>query len=170
MTAEADKHLDGTGFSGRRVRQAAVPSTARTDSTLAHVDYEDAFVVETGSARERTGEEWARAMLEGAPLATRRALRRGWWTLGLRLGSTGSDRLVLGWEVRRSDADRALLGAPGRLGISGELLLEPGQDTLLFATLVQLDNPVARLVWRGIAPYHRHVVQHILGRLSRSDP
>jgi hypothetical protein len=73
---------------------------------------------------------------------------------------------VLGWEVRRNDSDLALLGAPGRLGLSGELLFEPGQDTLVFATFVQLDNPVARAMWRCIAPHHRKVVRHLLERAA----
>jgi hypothetical protein len=42
---------------------------------------------------------------------------------------------VLGWEVRRSSPDVALLGASGRLGLSGELLFERQQQhTPLFAT------------------------------------
>jgi hypothetical protein len=167
MTAEAEKRSEEVG--GRRVRQVAVPSAVHVRSTLAHVDYEDAFMIETGVAQKGTGEQWARAMLEGAPLPTRRSLRRGWSALGLRLGSSRSDRLVLGWEVRRRDADRALLGAAGRLGISGELLFEPSQGSLLFATFVQLDHPVARLVWRGIAPHHRHVVQRLLQRLATTE-
>jgi len=82
--------------------------------------------------------------------------------LGLRLGSARSDRFVLGWEVRRSTPDLALLGASGRLGLSGELLFQRQQHTLLFATLVQLENRIARAVWAGIAPRHRQVVRHLL--------
>src|SRR4030095_3201144 len=37
-----------------RVRQVAVPPAARTLSTLSYVDYEDAFLVETGPAQHRT--------------------------------------------------------------------------------------------------------------------
>ena len=39
-----DPHVETPG----RVRQVAVPPAARTLSTLAHIDYEDAFLVETG--------------------------------------------------------------------------------------------------------------------------
>src|SRR5262245_28566798 len=84
------------------VCQIGVPPAARALSTLAHVDYADAFLVDTRANRSRTPEQWARAMLEDAPIGTRRALRRGWRALGLRAGSGASDRLVLGWEVRRS--------------------------------------------------------------------
>ncbi len=89
--------------------------------------------------------------------------------LGLRLASPGSDRCVLGWEVRRSTPDFALLGANGRLGLSGELLFERQQSSLLFATFVRLENPIASAVWTGIAPRHRLVVQHILEQGSRKQ-
>jgi hypothetical protein len=160
-----DPHVETPG----RVRQVALPPAARALSTLSHVDYEDAFLVETGPAQDRTGEEWARAILEDAPMSTRNALSRGWFALGLRLGSTRSDRSVLGWEVRRSTPDFALLGASGRLGLSGELLFEPQEHTLLFATFVQLENRIARAVWAVIAPRHRRVVRYLLEQASCSE-
>ena len=87
-----DPHVEALG----KVRQVTLPLAARTLSTLSHVDYEDAFLVETGPAQDRTAGQWARAILEDAPMSTRNALSRGWSALGLRLGSTQSDRFVLG--------------------------------------------------------------------------
>jgi hypothetical protein len=63
--------------SRRRVHQVAVPPAARALTTLSHVDYEDAFLVEAGPTHGRTGEQWARAMLEDAPIMTRRKLGGG---------------------------------------------------------------------------------------------
>jgi hypothetical protein len=97
-----------------------VPAAARALGTLPRVDYEDAFLVEIGPTHGRTGEQWAPAILEGAPMGMRRRLRWGWFALGLQLGSTRSDQLVLGWEVRRSTPDFALLGASSRLGLPAE--------------------------------------------------
>ncbi len=77
------------------VRQIAVPPAARTLSTLSRVDYEDGFLVETGPAKGRTGEQWARAMLESLRPETRRALRWGWFGLGVKLGSTRDERRLL---------------------------------------------------------------------------
>jgi hypothetical protein len=85
-------------------------------------------------------------------MSTRNALSRGWSAPGLRLGSTQPDRFVPGWEVRRSTPDVALLGASGRLGLSGELLVEHQQHTLLFATFVQLENRIARALWPESRP------------------
>ena len=46
-----------TAFTPGRVLQVAVPPAARMLSTLARVGYEDAFLVETGPAQNRTGEQ-----------------------------------------------------------------------------------------------------------------
>ena len=147
-----------------QVRQTALPAGTRELSTLAHIDYQDAFLAETGMARDRTAEQWAREVLEGAPASTRRALSRGWSGLGLRLGPARSDRHVLGWEIRRSDPDVVLLGARGRLGLSGELIFQRSPRALLYATVVQLDNRVARGLWAAIESRHRRVVQGLLER------
>ena len=66
------------------VRQVAVPPAVRTRSTLAHLDYAYAFVVDIRAAQSRTAEEWARAILEGPPLSVQRQLRWGWKALGLK--------------------------------------------------------------------------------------
>jgi hypothetical protein len=150
-----------------RARQIAVPADARALSTLSRVDYEDAFLVETGLARERTGEQWARAMLEDAPAATRRALRWTWLALGLRLGSTRDERRVFGWELRRSSPDFALLAARSLVGLQAEVLLKRGRDSVLCASFLRVGNPVARAVWSGIAQAHRRAVPDLLTRAAR---
>ena len=170
MTAGTDSVSDHPYVAALgRVRQVTLPPAARALSTLPHVDYEDAFLVETGRAQDRTAEQWARAILEDAPVSMRNALSRGWSTLGLRVGSTDPDRFVLGWELRRSTPDVALLGARGRLGLSGELLFERQQHTLLFATFVQLENAIARALWTGIASRHRQVVRDLLEQASDQE-
>ena len=146
-----------------------MPPAARMLSTLSRVDYEDAFLVDTGPAQNRTAEQWARAILEDAPILLRTALPWGWFALGLEHGSTRSERFVLGWEVRRSTADFVLLGAGSRFGLRAELLFERRRRTLLFATFVQQENPIARAVWAGLAPVHRQVVRYLLKRASCSE-
>lgn len=150
------------------VRQVAMPPDARTLSTLSRIDYEDSFLVETAPAGERTGEQWARAVLEEAPVIVRRKLLWGWFALGLKLGGSHSDGLVLGWEIRRSTHDFALLGARSRVGMPAELLFKPQPHTLLFATFVQHQNPIARAVWSRVTPRHRQVVPYLLRRAARS--
>lgn len=80
------------------VHNIGVPPAARALTTLPHVDYEDGFLLETDLAETRTAEQWARAIIEETPTATRKALRRGWFALGLKLGAdlVGTNRARLG--------------------------------------------------------------------------
>ena len=144
------------------VRQIEPPAVARRLSTLPRVDYADAFVADVSSLPQMTGEEWARAIFEDAHSALRHALRAGWQSLGLRIGPARSDRHVLGWELRRSTGDHALLGAESRLGLAAELLLKPEGDTVLFSTLIRQGNPAARALWAAITPGHQWVVRYVL--------
>jgi hypothetical protein len=155
-----------------RVRAVALPPDARALTTLDHVEYTDAFRLETGLAEERTAEEWARALLEEAPAATRTKLRRGWFALGVQLGSTEDERLVLGWRVRRNSPEYVLLAARSLLGMEAEVLVKREQSTLLVATLMRLSNPLARAVWTAFAPKHRRVLHHLVkeaGKRARGD-
>jgi hypothetical protein len=144
-----------------------MPPAARLLSALPHIDYEDAFLVEIGPVHDRTGEQWARAILEDAPIILRNALLGGWVVLGLHIASTQSERFVLGWEVRRSTLGYALLGAGSRVGLPAELLIKRQRHTLLCATFVQQENHIARALWAGVAPVHRHVVQSVLEQARR---
>jgi hypothetical protein len=144
------------------VRRVEVPQAARALSTLSRIDYEDTFLLDTRSARDLTGEQWSRAMLEDAPTLVRNALLCAWSVLGLRLGSDRSDRQVLGWELRRSNPEFALLGADARLGLEAELLFKPRRHTLLFATFVEQEDRLARAMWAGIEPAHGPIVRYML--------
>jgi hypothetical protein len=153
----------------RVVRQVALPPAARALSTLPDIDYEDAFLVETGPGQKRTGEQWARAILEDAPIITRSALVWGWSALGLQLPWPRSGRFVLGWEVRRSSPDFALLGARSLVGLAAELLFKRQPETLLVATLLHQENHIARAVWAGVRPVHLPVVRYVLELASRRE-
>ena len=147
-----------------RVREIGLPRRARALSTLPRLDYTDGCRMHTEQARELTAEEWARALLEQAPAGTRRDLRRGWRALGVRLGPADDPSLVLGWEVRQSAEDHVVLGVRSWLGIEAEVLCLREPDTLVVGTLVQLDNPLARVVWACIEGHHRKVVRHLVRR------
>jgi hypothetical protein len=145
------------------VRQIAVPPAVRALSTLDRVDYADAFRVELEDVRDRTAEQWARAMLEDAPLAVRGQLLSGWSSLGLKVGG-GS---VLGWHVRASTPDVVLLGADSRIGMPGQLLFLRERGALLFATFVRQRNPVARALWARVERVHLATVRRLLERLEQ---
>lgn len=141
-----------------------LPAAARALTTLSRVDYEDAFLLELGSTPWQRSEEGARAMLEGAPARVRRELQLGWTALGLKLDRSGSEPTVLGWELRHSSAEFALLGADSWIGMPAELLFKLERERLLVATFVEQQNPVARAIWAAIGPKHRRVVPKLLRR------
>lgn len=142
------------------VSKVSLPANARALSTLARIDYTDAFRVDAGV--ERTPEQWVHAMLQDAPFAVRARLVSGWIALGLKLGAPWSQRRVLGWTVRHSDADVLLLAAGSRFGLQGELLVRSEPGGLLFATFAQLHTPMARAVWARITTHHQQVVRSLL--------
>jgi hypothetical protein len=166
LAAGTNGHRVGEAQTRCRVHAVALSPCARL-TTLDHVDYTDGFRLETGLAQERTAEDWARALLEEAPAATRAKLRRGWFVLGVRLGSTEDDRLVLGWTVRWSSPDNVLLAARSLLGFEAEVLVRRERTAVVVATLMQLKNPVARAVWAAFAPQHRRVLRHLLKEAAR---
>jgi hypothetical protein len=161
----------------RPVTQIPVPAEVRALSTLDRIDYADAFRVDVGAVLDRTGGQWARAVLTDAPLQVRAKLVCGWSVLGLRLGPPWSPRCVLGWRVRRGDLDSALLdsallgsvllGARSWAGMPGELLFRPEPRGVLFATFVQQDNPAARARWARVTPTHQRVVRSLLTHAAR---
>jgi hypothetical protein len=166
-THDAIGLLRGAPAMPGRVREVALPPAARRLSTLSNVDYEDAFLIEIGPAQDRMPEQWARLLLEDAPITIRSALRSGWFALGVQLASTRSERSVLGWEVRRSTPEFVLLAGSSRIGLSAELLFKRDDHTLLYATLLRWANPIARAVWAGVGPVHRPVVRYVLEQGSR---
>ena len=153
----------------RRARQVAVPAVARARCTLSRVDYEDAFAIEFGSAHVRTAEQWARAILEDAPLPMRNGLRRGWLALGLKLDTVPPERSVLGWEVRCSTRDSVLLGADSRIGMPAELLVTRQKRAVRIATFLEHQNPAARALWATVEPAHRRIVPSVLVRAQALD-
>jgi hypothetical protein len=161
--------MDETKFGDSldRVRQVAVPPAARALSTLSHIDYEDAFLIDAGPVQDRTAEQWARAIMEDAPLSVRSRLLSGWSMIGLKLVRGRSGGSVLGWNVRASTPEFLLLGVDSRIGMPGELLFKRAGHELLFATFVQQDNLIARGVWTAIEPMHVRVVRDILEQAGR---
>lgn len=149
------------------MRQIAVPEEARRLGTLDRIDYEDAFLVAVADPQARTAQQWAGAILDGAPRGLRMRLWSSWMMLGLRLGLPRSARHVLGWEIRRSTPDHVLLGARSRIGMPAELLVERQADGLLFDTFVQTDNALARMTWAAIEPTHERTVPAILRQFRR---
>ncbi len=150
----------------RPVRQIAVPRAIRARSTLARIDYADAFLVAGSAAEDRSAEAWCHTVLQDAPLRVRMRLVIGWTSLGLRLGPPWSDGRVLGWQIRRRTPEIILLGAGSYIGMPGELLFERRPEGLLFATFVTHRNAAARAMWARVQDTHVRVVTSLLRRAA----
>jgi hypothetical protein len=155
---------------GIEVREVEVSAGALGLSTLPWVDYRDGFRLDLPGGPELSGEEWAREMLEGAAPETRRSLRRGWPLIGLKMAPRGAEGAILGWRLRHSGPDYALLGAESRIGMPAELLFRPEPGGFFFATFIQQRNPFVHMLWAPIGPPHRRIVPALMrkaaGRVS----
>jgi hypothetical protein len=154
---------------GAETQQIDLPPAARALSTLSRIDYADAFFVSIVPDRGRSGEQWARMVLEGAPRKVRVRLLRGWTLLGLKLARPRSGRDILGWRIRRNGPDFVLLEAGSRFGMPAELLFKRERHGLLLATFVQERNPLARLIWAKVVPAHQRAVRSLLAQAARRD-
>lgn len=152
-----------------RVEQVDVTPEVLACSTLARVDYADAFVLRGATRGEqRTALAWARRTLESAPMALRASLVSGWTAIGLdlRLRDPGA---VLGWPVRRCTDRGLLLAADSRIGMPGELSFRLVDDELRFSTFVHQGNLAARTVWAGVEPVHAPMVRRLLELAGADD-
>jgi hypothetical protein len=137
-----------------------VPEDVRSLITLAEPDHVDLFTIETPSAEDHSAEEWARAILEQAPVSRRNA-RALWRLIGLRLGPPGSPDHVQGWTIAaRGDNWLRLETASWYLTAQAVCLVEPGQVSISLS--LRYDRPPAALVWAGIAGPHQRAVPVML--------
>jgi hypothetical protein len=134
----------------------AVPEDVRALTTLPDADHVDLFTIATPAATEHSAEEWARAILERAPVSRRNA-RPFWRMLGLRLGPPHSPDHVQGWRIAaRGENWIRLETASWCMTAQAVCLVEPGQVSLSLS--VRHDRPPAAHVWaRVVGPHQRAV-------------
>ena len=149
------------------VRKVSLPPQARSLCSLPRIDYWDAFVAETEQAQDLTADDWIRKVLEAAPLRFRVTAPVTWFSLGLKHGLPWSSENMLGWPVRRREADFILLGAESRAGMPAELLLMRRADSLLFCTFIQHQRSAMRRIWAAVEPPHQRIVPALLRRAVR---
>ena len=115
----------------------------------------------------RSPEQWARLILEKAPLTMRLQMVGVWTALGIPLAPPWSKNQVLGWRIVRNDPDEIVLGVHALLGLAARLTfrVEPGR--VVQTMTVRFDRAPARAVWVRLAPGHRRFVGRLL-RLAGS--
>lgn len=148
------------------VDQIDADSALLACSTLPRVDHVDAHLLRTDGNTSRTPEQWAREILEHPPAGVRLRLRAGWTALGIALHH-GRPDTVAGWPVTGNTAEYLRLQSDSRIGLHGQLITRVCDRGVTFATLVALDNPVARMVWAKVLPGHLTTVRSLVEGAAR---
>ena len=142
-----------------------IPEGVRSLITLADADYIDLFTVTTPMATDRSAEEWARAILEQAPLSRQNA-RAFYQLMGLRLGPEHSPDHVQGWKIAARGANWIRVEtASWYMTAQAVCLVE--EDRVSISLSVRYDQPVAALVWRRVSGRHQRAVPVMLRQAVR---
>jgi hypothetical protein len=142
-----------------------IPEAIRSLSTLAVPDYVDLFTALTSEATDRSPEQWARAVLEEAPLSGQNA-RVLWRLMGLRLGPRHSPDHVQGWKIaEHGDNWIRVETASWYMTAQAVCLVEEGQVSVSLS--LRYENPIARLVWAFVAGPHQRAVPVMLRQAVR---
>jgi hypothetical protein len=156
-----------TAATGRRwATEIPVRDDIRALARFPATDYADTFEAEA-STGPRTAEQWAREILEGAPVGMRTFLIRTCPVLGVRLGPLYSAGYVLGWRIVKNTPEFVVLQARSGVGVTVRLVIQAGASSVQFGTFVRCEGLLARAAWFGIAPIHRLVVSRLLGEATR---
>ncbi|MGO8769376.1 MAG: hypothetical protein ACLQIK_23530 [Mycobacterium sp.] len=143
------------------VRQLGISNDLLLVTTLSDVMYVDAHVLETPHARERTAEQWARAIMEDVTEAKRAHLTAAWATIELDL-APNAEGAVAGWRIGSSKPEHVLLQANSLLGFRGELALNVTDSAVQLATFVTMRDAHARDAWFRVVPAHLAFVRSLL--------
>jgi hypothetical protein len=149
-----------------RIGTTDVPTRVRSLCTFDAPDYVDSFTLHTPSARERSAEGWARAVLEEAALS-RRSARRLWQLMGLRLGPAPySAGHVQGWAIADTGADWIRLETQSWY-MSAQAVCLIDNTGLSIALALRFDHePVARVAWAFVERPHQRAVPIMLRQAS----
>jgi hypothetical protein len=120
--------------------------------------------------RERTAEQWARAVFEDASAATRWFLRTGWrTTLAAHLAPTGTPDHILGWPIATNTADHVTLALPSTF-VTARLEFQTTADRVTVTTHVRHEHPASRPVWAVVCLVHEQVLPRLVARAATDGP
>jgi hypothetical protein len=149
-----------------KARQVELPEGIRALTTLADSDYTYACELTTSTTDDRSAEQWARAVFEGAPRLFRWFIVTGWIVgLGLRLGPRPSPSHVLGWRILSAAPTAIVLGVESFL-LSAQLVVQVQNSRVLHTTFVRYERRPARILWAAAEPVHRRVIPYLLGHAA----
>jgi hypothetical protein len=136
-----------------------VPESIQRLSTIPRADYVDSYTAATTNVRDRSPEEWARAVLEDTPLGHRARLL--WRLLGLRLGPPSSPDHVQGWKIAARGDDWIRVETSSWFATAHAICnVDDGHVSL--ALFLRYDRPIARLIWGPVSVMHQRAVPVLL--------
>jgi hypothetical protein len=144
----------------------AVPRAASQLQLLDHVDYEDAFAINTSPTV--SPEQLMRAFVQHTP----KWFALSWFTLGtlffgLKVGPlSGSADHICGWEIVHEHPDAFAVGLNSSSGLCVRLITVTAPEQLILVTQVRLATRCQRAMWPRIAPGHRFSAPYLLSRAA----
>jgi len=129
-------------------------------------DYTDFFEAEPLPTQNRSPEQWARAVFEGAPWPARWFLVVGWrYGLGLRFGPRSSPKHILGWAIVDRSADTITVQARSWL-LTSQLVFYATDTHVSQSTFVRYDRRIAAAIWPPVSLLHRQIVPRLVRRAA----
>jgi hypothetical protein len=128
-------------------------------------DYEFAYAVDRPPGRTLSAEQWARAMLEGAPPAARWFLIVGWIAITCRLRPRRSPSRILGWSIESSSPEMVTIVVEALIGLTSRLVVSVDDRNVTVGSFVRFHGPLkplARVVWAAAVPLHERMLPYLL--------
>jgi hypothetical protein len=157
----------------RRAHRVEVPEAVRSAGSPAGVDDATAFEILVAQDDERSPEQWARLIFEGAPIALRWFVLIGWRVvLRLRLGPARTPAYVLGWRIVGTtasafpSAEAITLQVRSKL-ITADKIVQVNRSRVTVTTLVRYERRTGRLIWMAVSPIHHLTEPLLLTRAAR---
>jgi hypothetical protein len=151
------------------LQQREIPETIRALSDLDRVDYVDLFTATVPDATAHSPEEWARATVDGAPVAARFLI----WqvVIGLRLESRPSPEHIAGWKIAdRGDTWIRMEARSWMVTAQAVFQLEEGRVN--FSLFARYEHPAASIIGPAVTFVHRRgapgLLRHAVRRLSEA--
>lgn len=149
-------------------RLGRVRVTSPTASALdaGKFDFACGYQVAIAPGDQRSSEEWARDIWEGAPAPLRWFMLAGWrFALGLRLGPLHSPEHILGWRIEDASTDETVCQLRSKF-LSAHNDFRLVDQMLIWSTFVSFERPWARIIWPPVSVIHRLLVRISLRRAA----
>lgn len=141
------------------------PTTGSSAVPQEH-DFACAYEVAVSADDDRSSEQWARAVWEGAPRPLQWLMLVGWRVvLGFRLGPRHSPDHILGWRIVDHHREETVCALNSRF-LNAHNVFRRVDRRFVWSTFVSYRRPPARLIWPPVSLLHRALVRIALRRAA----